>query len=136
MSDRTSIRRSTLHDAPAGKVRAIRPYSRPHVLTKLDGRTREAQLMQQVREDLTSHCGGNPSVTQRLLIDRASILTLKVAQIDRKILTGESLTLHDSNYALAWNNALRRTLTALGVKPAEKPAPSLADLLTGREVAI
>jgi hypothetical protein len=87
--------------------------------------------MQQVRKDLTSHCGGNPSVTQRLLIDRAAILTLKVAQIDRRILTGESLTLHDSNYALAWNNALRRTLTALGVKSADSPAPTLSDLLNG-----
>jgi hypothetical protein len=26
--------------------------------------------------------------------------------------------IHDSNYALAWNNALRRTLAALGVDPA------------------
>jgi hypothetical protein len=115
------------------KIRKIGTYSRRFGLTKLDGRTREAVLMRRVRDELTRHVGGNPSVTQRLLIDRAAVLSLRVAQIDQKILAGEPLTLHDSNFALAWNNALRRTLVQLGVESAERAsAPSLHDHIAQR----
>jgi hypothetical protein len=100
------------------KTRSIGSNSRPVALAKLDGRTKEAALMRRVRADLIAHVGGLPTVTQRLLIERAVVLSLRVAQIDAKILAGESLTLHDSNFALAWNNALRRTLVALGIEPA------------------
>jgi hypothetical protein len=109
----------------------IGPYSRPFALAKLDGRTREASLMRRVRAELTAHCGGSPSATQRALIERAVILSLRVAQIDAKILAGEALTLHDSNFALAWNNSLRRTLVALG-QPAAQKAPTLADYLANK----
>src|SRR5271166_3087322 len=105
-------------------VRRIGPSSRPITLAKLDGRTREAALMRKVRAELTTHVGPNPSVTQRFLIERAVVLSLRCAQIDQKILAGEVLTLHDSNFALAWNNALRRTLVALGVS---EPAAATAD---------
>jgi hypothetical protein len=103
-----------------GKVRKLGINCRPHTLWKLDGRTKEAALMRRVRQELTAHCG-HPNTIQRALIERAVILSLRVAQIDYKILAGEELTLHDSNFALAWNNALRRTLTALGVQ--EQPTP-------------
>jgi hypothetical protein len=73
--------------------------------------------MRRVRDDLTAHCGGRPSITQRLLIERAVVLSLRVAQIDARILTDEPLTTHDVNYALAWNNSLRRTLVALSLEP-------------------
>ncbi len=115
-------------DPAPEKARKIGPYSRPDTLAKLDGRTREAALMRRVRVDLIQHCGGSPSVTQRLLIERAVVLSLRVAQIDQQILAGEPLTLHDSNYALAWNNALRRTLTALGAPAAAKPPDPMAAL--------
>jgi hypothetical protein len=97
-----------------GKIPQIGPYCGPSTLAKLDGRTREAALMRQVRAELTAHCGGHPNAVQRQLIERAVVLSLRVAQLDAKILAGEALTLHDSNFALAWNNALRRTLVALG----------------------
>jgi hypothetical protein len=34
------------------------PYSRPHRLAKLDGRTREAALLRKTRARLTEHVGG------------------------------------------------------------------------------
>src|SRR5438105_14864700 len=111
---------------PAGKVRRITPNSQPHTIAKLDGRTREAILMRRVRVELTAHCGHTPSATQRLLIERAVMLSLKVAQIDAMILEGYPLTGHDNVHALAWNNALRRTLEALG-KPAAQRTPSLSE---------
>jgi hypothetical protein len=114
------------------KVRQIGPSSRPHVLAKLDGRTREAALMRRVREELTLHVGGHPNAIQRALIERAVILSLRVAQIDAKIIAGEELSLHASNHAIAFNNSLRRTLVELGVEPAEAPQPTLADLFPDR----
>jgi hypothetical protein len=82
-------------------------------------------LMRLVRDELIRHVGGSPSFTQRLLIERAVILSLRVAQIDKRILAGEALTTHDSNYALAWNNSLRRTLVALGLGPTAAPGKTL-----------
>jgi hypothetical protein len=110
------------------KTRAIGAYCRPPTLAKLDGRTREAALMRRVRADLIQHVGGSPNAVQRALIERAAVLGLRVAQLDAKIMAGEALTLHDSNFALAWNNALRRTLVALGLTPAAGKPPTLADL--------
>ena len=112
----------------------IGPYSRPFALAKLDGRTKEAALMRRVRAELTTHCG-RPSATQRVLIERAVILSLRVAQIDAKILAVEPLTLHDSNFALAWNNA-RRTLVALGQPAAPRVqtfAEAMAEAMAERE---
>src|SRR5262249_49763616 len=99
------------------------------MLAKLDGRTREAALMRRVRAELTAHVGGEPTVTQRLLIERAAILSLRVAQLDARILTGELLTQHDNQHGLAWNNALRRTVVALGLYPAVTKAPTLAEAM-------
>jgi hypothetical protein len=98
-------------------------------LWKLDGRTREAALMRRVRGELIAHCGGRPTVVQNALIERAVILSLRVAQIDAKLVAGETLTLHDSNAALAWNNSLRRTLVALGVQEKAAPQPTLQETL-------
>jgi hypothetical protein len=110
--------RVTLHDRPVGKIRRIKTYSRPDMLAKLDGRTREAALMRAIRESLVDHVGGRPSTVQALLIERAAVLALKCAQIDAKILSGEHMTRHDNEHGLAWLNAYRRTLVALGIEPA------------------
>ena len=85
--------------------------------------------MRRVRSELTEHVGANPSPVQRALIERAVILTLKVAQLDAAIIAGEAFTVHDHNYALAWNRALGRVLAALGLEPAEvKPVDAMAAL--------
>jgi hypothetical protein len=86
-------------------------------------------LIERVRRDLTRHIGGHPTVVQRMLIERASILTLRLAKLDDKIIneTGP-LTLHDTNYVIAWQNSLTRILVALGVNAAAAPALTLADI--------
>jgi hypothetical protein len=113
-------------------MRQVGAYSRAGTLWKLDGRTKEAMLMRRVRAELTDHVGGNPTVTQKLLIERAAILSLKVAQIDLRILAGEVMTQHDNQHALAWINALRRTCVALGIEPAADKPLTLSDLFPGR----
>jgi hypothetical protein len=105
-------------------------YSRRFTLAKADGKTREAWLIRRVQEDLIAHVGGKPNTVQRMLIERAAVLTLRLAKLDAKIVneTGP-LTLHDTNYVIAWQNALTRCLVALGVNPAAAPRPSLDDAL-------
>jgi hypothetical protein len=105
-------------------------YSRRFTLAKADGRTREAALMRRVREDLIAHVGGKPNTVQSMLIDRSAVLALRLAKLDDKIVneTGP-LTLHDTNFVIAWQNALTRCLVALGVNPAAAPHPSLEGVL-------
>src|SRR5437763_209650 len=79
------------------KAPTIGPYSRSHHLFKVDGRTREAQLMHRVRKELTKQVGPNPTTTQRMLIDRAVILSLRIAQLDRKIVADQHFTILDNN---------------------------------------
>src|SRR5689334_6635113 len=110
------MRRARLN-RPPGRTRRLGRYSRDKSIVNVDYRTRKGMFMRKVREELTAHCGGNPSAVQRALIERAVILSLKVAQFDARIIANEPLGLRDSNYALAWNNALRRTVAALGVQP-------------------
>jgi hypothetical protein len=111
------------------KAREIGPYSRPITLAKLDGRKREALLMRGVREKLLAHLGRPPTFPERLLIERAAVLTLRLAQIEVKIIAGgDALTLHDNNHAIAWHNALRRTLAAIGLQPAAAAPPTIDDL--------
>jgi hypothetical protein len=93
----------------------IGPHSRLHVLQKLDGRTKQAALMRAVRDELLEHVGANPNPVQRMLIQRACVLSLRLAQIDRKIFEEQEFTTIDNNQAIAWQNALTRCLVALGV---------------------
>jgi hypothetical protein len=85
--------------------------------------------MRQVRKDLTAHIGGSPNPAQRMLIERAVILSLRVAMLDQKIVAGEILTTLDNNQYLAWSNSLVRTISRLGVDPASGPQPNLSDVL-------
>lgn len=109
-------------------------YSRRDQLWELDERTREAQFMRSIREELTAHVGGHPSVTERLLIERCVMLSLKCAQIDARILAGEPFTDHDHRHGLAWMNALRRSLLELGLQPhaPEAKASDLSDWIINR----
>ena len=118
MSDAAAIEldRPRLSRGNTRVVHKVGPHSRPHRLAKIDGRTREATLMRQVREDLTRHCGGKPSVVQRAMIERVVWLSLRLAQLDRKIADGKNFTEIDSNTYLAWNNSFIRTLAKLGIE--------------------
>jgi hypothetical protein len=97
----------------------IGPYSRTAILSKLDGRTREARLMRGTRAALIAHVGGKPSVVQQTLIERACQLQIRIAMMDRDFSTGGVQTEHDSRTYLAWSNSLTRTLKALGLAAAD-----------------
>jgi hypothetical protein len=110
----------------------IGPYSRPHTIAKLDGRTKEARLMRAVRRELTAHVGGAPSATEMMMIEQAAQLRLHLALIDRKVAEGREMTPHDSRQYLAWSNALSRLLRHLGPRRSKTSARRLADHLAER----
>ena len=117
------------------KTRTVGPYSRPAALAKLDQRTKEARLVRETRADLMAHIGGNPSATQRALIERAVQLTLRVSVMDRKFASTGEQTEHDSRTYLAWSACLSRALRDLGIKAAAAPTKTLADHLASRQGA-
>jgi hypothetical protein len=111
------------------------PHSRPTGLTKLDGRTREAKLLMQVRGELMKHIGGAPNAAQRLLIEQAAQMSLRIAMMDAKTAEGRELTPHDSRVYLAWSNSLSKTLRHLGLKGAAERGPDLATYLASKAKA-
>jgi hypothetical protein len=113
------------------KARHIGPYSRPHILAKLDGRTKEAALMRETRARLIEHVGGSPSGVEFALIDSAVRLTLRLAQLDAKRASG-AWTDHDDRTFLGWQAHQTKILLKLGRKGRTEPQPSLAEHLARR----
>jgi hypothetical protein len=60
---------------------------RANRLVKINGNTREGWFLTAVRTELIEHVGADPTAVQKLLIDRAAVLSLRLAQIDKKIFT-------------------------------------------------
>jgi hypothetical protein len=118
-----------------GKARRLGPYSKPAVIARVDGRTLEGRLLTDTKADLIEHLGGSPNTIQRMLVDRAAWLTLRVALLDAEMNNGHDLTDCDHRHYIAWQNALRRTLVALGIDQAAPPPvpvapmPTLAELI-------
>jgi hypothetical protein len=107
------------------KTRRIGPHSRPHMLAKLDQRTRQARYLRETVAALTEHVG-TPTVVQRMLIQRAAALSLKLAMLDAE----PTLSEHDMRAYSAWQNHLRLMLRELGVTaPPEREPQGLADLV-------
>ncbi len=96
-------------------------------------RSKEGLLLRKVRAELTAHVG-TPSATQRIMIERAAVLSLQIAMLDAKHAAG-GLTSHDQREYLAWTNALTRLMRHLGQKGAAERAPTLRDHLAARAAA-
>jgi hypothetical protein len=119
-------KRKYSHSNPRTKPPKLRPYSTLPNLVNVDGRTKEAQVMCQLRDELTRYCGGNPNAVQRTIIERCCWLQLRIALMDRKLTEG-SFTQIDSNVYLAWVGSLRRTIAQLK-PPTTVNRPNLADI--------
>lgn len=109
------------------------PYSRPKSLARMDGRSPEARLLRQTREDLVAHLGGSPSAVQMVLIERACWLSLRLSLFDRKLAEGGDLSERDGREYLAWSNSLARLLKQLGLKGAAGRPRTLQDHLASRQ---
>jgi len=112
--------------------RQIGPYSR--VLNRgaigdyIDGRSTIGRLCRDLEKQLISNCGGSPSVTQKLLIDRLIRTTAQLDQLDRKILSGEPWTDHDARTHGGLINRQRLILREIGFKAAAPKPRTLADI--------
>jgi hypothetical protein len=105
------------------------------MLAKLDQRTREARLIRETRAGLVQHVGGSPTVPQRMLIERACHLTLRIALMDQRLSETGLQTEHDTKVYLGWGNALSRLLRQIGMKSQAQQPPSLRDHLAHRQSA-
>jgi hypothetical protein len=103
-------------------------------LAKIDRRRIEYRILREVREALVKHCGGNPSPTQAVIIERVAWLSLRCSQIDRKVIEG-TLTDYDAKSALAWSPAIQRSCKLLGLQSTDAEPPSLADVLRDGDAA-
>ncbi len=96
-------------------------------------RSKEGRLLRTVRAELTAHVG-TPSATQRILIERAAVLSLQIAMLDAKHADG-GLTPHDQREYLAWTNALTRLMRQIGLKGAAQRGPTLREHLAAKASA-
>jgi hypothetical protein len=98
------------------------PISRPARLwSGTDGNAPEARFIRQLRADLIRHIGGQPSATQRIAVERATMLAFHLAKIDAAALAAGEMSDHGRKQYLAWDGSLRRALQALGMKAAPTP---------------
>jgi hypothetical protein len=102
-------------------MRKLGPHSRPNKLQIVDGRRAEGKLMARVRAELTQHLGGKPTAPQRILIDRAAALSLRLHLMDRESTRSGEMTERNGRQYLAWSNSLTRVLNQIGLAAA--PAP-------------
>jgi hypothetical protein len=119
-----------------GKGR-VRPYSRIFErgavgsINELDGRTREARLIRQLEAELLAHLGGNPTIGQKLLIERICKMRLQLATFDEKIAAGDgNWTAHDQRTLAGLANAYRLTIRELNNMRADRGrGPSLEEVI-------
>jgi hypothetical protein len=102
----------------------IGPHSRPDKLQIVDGRLAEAKLMARVRAGLTQHLGGKPTAPQRILIDRAAALSLRLHLMDRESARSGEMSERNGRQYLAWSNSLTRVLRQIGLAAATAPKDS------------
>lgn len=118
--------------ARQGSSKDIGPYSGLARFSSLDLRTRYGRVLRGVRADLTAHVGGRPTAAQKMLIERAAQLSLRIAMMDDATAAGKSITSHDSKTYLAWSNSLTRALRDLGLKGAAQAPRSLREHLAAK----
>jgi hypothetical protein len=104
------------------------PYSSNATLAKLDQRTKEARLANSLRKELTAHVGGNPSIAQRLLIDQACQLQLRIAMMDREG-TDTGMSERRQVEYLAWCGKLTLIVDKLGLQAASSRPPTPQEAL-------
>ena len=91
-------------------------YTREIMLAKPDWRSKQGRLLKQIRTKFINALGGESRVSpgQRVLVERAAMLQLRLAILDERILEG-TFTEYDSKTYCAWSNSMVRTLQALGL---------------------
>jgi hypothetical protein len=96
---------------------------------ELDGRLLEAKNEKRFVAALTEHIGGRPSITQEILIKRTARLLIMIGQLERRMIESNELGDLGGRQIVALHNALRLSLTALGIERVEQQVPHLSAFL-------
>lgn len=115
----------------SGHRSKLGPYSRRlhrgAVGDSIDGRSALGRFIRNLEAELIAHCGGSPSITQKMLIDQAIQLRLQRDALIEKRASG-GWTPHDGRAYGALLNAYRLTIRELGLKGTPPRVPTLAEL--------
>lgn len=95
---------------------------------RLDGRTRLAKALNQLRRELTADLGAAPSRAQRLIIDRVVFKSARLGFFEQGYLRGEVSDGANATY-IALANSLRLDLMALGLERRERQCLDLKEYL-------
>jgi hypothetical protein len=112
------------------KLRKIGPYSRIRSGIKgLDKRTKAARHIAKAKAALLAHIGGTASVTQMAVIDRAAVLSLRIALMEAQTGPAGEMTEKNSREFLCWCNAYCRLMGQLGLEAAPQRPLTTAEIL-------
>ena len=118
---------------PSGGPRPVKrkqPLWRYRGFAELDGRSIEAQEEKRLIRELSEHVG-RPTAVQRVLIKRAARLLIMIGQLEVRMIEGNELGDLGGRQVVALHNALRLSLSALGLERAEAPK-TLQTYLAGK----
>jgi hypothetical protein len=115
--------------------RKMHPYARVldrsdfGSLDRLDWRTHPGRIARDLTAELVQHLGGEPTVVQRLLIERIVKAKLQLDVLGDKLETGE-WTAHDTRTYAGLSNAYRLALRELDrMKLNKATAPDLEEVI-------
>jgi hypothetical protein len=115
--------------------RSSGPFSRALRKGAIDQRSREGRFLATARHHMAEHIGGNPTIAQRVLIDRIAWLMLHCHLLDQRIVSGTAWGEHDRKCYLAFSNSLIRSLREIGLEASAGREPTLAEVLKADHVA-
>jgi hypothetical protein len=114
------------------------PYSkrlrRGAIGDSVDGRSALGRFIRDLEAQLIAHCGGSPTVPQRMLIDRMIRLRVQLDLLDAKV-GSPDWTPHDSRTYSGMLNAYRLCARDLG-PPASARPPTPAEALAAVHAAM
>jgi hypothetical protein len=95
----------------------------------ISGRSREGRFITDYENLLVEHLRREPSITERLLIQRCARMALHIELMDEAaFVKGEVFSTSDNARYCAWSNGLARMLVKLGLEPTTVPEPPRASL--------
>jgi hypothetical protein len=106
------------------------PFSRAFRKGAIDQRSRAT-----ARHHMTEHMGGNPTIAQRVLIDRIAWLMLHCHLLDQRVVSGTAWGENDRKCYLAFSNSLVRSLREIGFEASAGREPTLAEVLKADHIA-
>jgi hypothetical protein len=101
----------------------------------INGLSREGRFITEYQNLLVEHLRREPSITERLLIQRCARMALHIELMDEAAFAkGESYSPSDNVRYVAWSNGLARMLVRLGLEPGEieEPRANLSDWIKDR----